>query len=70
MVRLQLKDEAVRNCRQRVGWSWVGVHHVKTILRYVDSTVTMLCHLRAPALLMRAHPGMEEAAGAPSSFAV
>jgi hypothetical protein len=30
-------------------------HHVETILRYVDSTVTMLCHLRAPALLMRAH---------------
>src|SRR5262249_56761408 len=27
-------------------------HHVETILRYVDSTVTMLCHLRAPALLM------------------
>jgi len=30
-------------------------HHVETILRYVDSTVTMLSHLRAPSLLMRAH---------------
>jgi len=29
-------------------------HHVETILRYVDSTVAMLYHLRAPALLMRA----------------
>jgi len=24
MVRPQLKGEAARNCRQRVGWSWVG----------------------------------------------
>jgi hypothetical protein len=30
-------------------------HHVETIFRYVNSTVTMLYHLRAPALLMRAH---------------
>ena len=29
-------------------------HHVETILRYIDSTVVMLCHLRAPSLLMRA----------------
>jgi hypothetical protein len=27
---------------------------VQTILRYIDSTVAMLCHLRAPSLLMRA----------------
>ena len=27
---------------------------VQTILRYVNSTVAMLCHLRAPSLLMRA----------------
>src|SRR5262249_3714637 len=27
---------------------------VQTLLRYVNSTVAMLCHLRAPSLLMRA----------------
>ena len=27
---------------------------VQTILRYINSTVVMLCHLRAPSLLMRA----------------
>jgi hypothetical protein len=33
----------------------VGQHlDVQTILRYVNSTVAMLCHLRAPSLLMRA----------------
>jgi hypothetical protein len=31
-------------------------HHVETILRYVDSTVTMLCHLRAPAFLKGEKP--------------
>jgi hypothetical protein len=24
MVRPQLKGQAARNCRQRVGWSWAG----------------------------------------------
>ena len=28
---------------------------VQTLLRYVNSTIAMLYHLRAPALLMRAH---------------
>ena len=39
----------------RKGFSVWQHHHVEPILRYVDSTVTMLSHLRAPTLLMRAH---------------
>jgi hypothetical protein len=39
--------------RNRLG-DKLELHHVETILRYIDSTAVMLCHLRAPSLLMRA----------------
>jgi hypothetical protein len=48
---LWLSKPKSQSCRRMVTTS----ASCSTILRYVDSTVTMLCHLRAPALLMRAH---------------